>query len=358
MKITEVFNSKAIALEQTEVASNRIAYLGQGFFPNAKKMGLDLSWIKTKKGLPVSLSASAFDTVSALRSRKGFTKTNTEMPYFKESMLVKEVDRQDMLRVKESTDPYATEILSRIYDDVNELVDGARVVPERMRMSLLANANGKPSISIASNGATYAYDYDLDNTYVANNFKALSGTSLWSDTANSDPMKNIEEAQEAVEAQTGSKPSILIISKATMNLLKQNAKIKNYILAQNTTATVMVTDERVKQIFNTELGVTIVVYTKLYKDETGAVKKFYPDGMATLVPTGALGKTWFGTTPEEATLMEDSNYDCSIIDNVAVTVTNSVDPVQTKTIASEICLPSFERMDETFMLKVDSAVTY
>lgn len=352
MRITELFNSKNIAIEQTQVASNEIPYLGAGLFPTQKKMGLDLSWIKTNKGLAVSLNPSAFDTVSALRSREGFKQEKTQMAYFKESMLVKEQDRQDMLRVKEASDPYAQEILSHVYDDANTLIAGAKVVPERMRMSLLANANGKPSISISADGATYAYDYDPTGEYQANNFKALSGTSEWSDTTNSDPMKDIEDAQDAVEAKTGSRPSILIISKATMNLLKQNAKIKNYILAQNTTATVMVTDERVKNIFSAELGVTIVVYTKLYKDETGAVKKFYPDGMATLIPTGALGKTWFGTTPEEATLMEDSNYDCTLVDNVAVTVVNSVDPVQTKTIVSEIVLPSYERLGETFMLKV------
>ena len=39
------------------------------------------------------------------------------------------------------------------------------------------------------------------------------------------------------------------------------------------------------------------------KDENGMVKKFYPDGMATLVPNGTLGNTWFGMTPEERTLL-------------------------------------------------------
>ena len=361
MKITDVFNSKAIAIEQTQVASNQIPYLGEGLFPAKKKMGLDLKWIKTSKGLAVSLAPSAFDTVSTIRSREGFKVENTEMAYFKESMLVKEQDRQDMMRVQDSADPYAQEILSHIFDDANTLIAGAKVVPERMRMSLLANENGHPSISFSANGATYEYNYDPQNDYSANNFSdvgAVQATNYWTDTTNSDPMKDIEDAQDAVEAKTGTRPSILVISKATMNLLKQNAKIKNYILAQNTTATVMVTDERVKAIFSAELGVAIIVYTKLYKDENGMTKKFYPDGMATLIPEGALGNTFFGVTPEEATLMGDATYDCSIVDNVAVTVSNSVDPVQTKTIVSEIVLPSYERMDETFMLKVASTVAY
>ena len=44
------------------------------------------------------------------------------MAYFKESMIVKEADEQDMMRVQESTDPYAQDILNRIYDDANTLM--------------------------------------------------------------------------------------------------------------------------------------------------------------------------------------------------------------------------------------------
>lgn len=138
MTLETAYNSKAIALVQTEVASNKIAYLGAGLFPAKKKMGLDLKWIKTSKGLPVSLAPSNFDAVSTLRSREGFKITETEMAFFRESMLIKEADEQEIMRVKDSTDPYAADVLSRIFDDANTLIDGANVVPERMIMQLLA----------------------------------------------------------------------------------------------------------------------------------------------------------------------------------------------------------------------------
>lgn len=359
MRMTDAYSARAIASVYTQNASNKIAYLGAGLFPAKKKTGLDLKWIKSSKGLPVSLKPSAFDTVSTIRSREGFKMEETEMAFFKESMLIKEQDEQEIMRVEDSADPFAKEVLDRIYDDAQTLIDGADVVPERMRMSLLANANGKPSISIAADGATYSYDYDPNGTYASNNYVALSGTSMWSDTTNSDPMADVEAAQDAVEASTGSRPSILLMSKATMNLLKKNAKIKNYILAQNTTATVMVTDARVKEIFSTELNITIIVYSKQYKDEAGAVKKFYPDGMVTLLPDGALGSTWYGMTPDERTGVMDKSKDVRIVNTgVAVSVKITDDPVQTKTTVSEIVLPSFERMDETYMIKVDANVTY
>lgn len=354
MKLTDIFSAKAVALQQSEASSNRIPYFGEGLFPAEKKMGLDLKWIKTHNGLAVSLAPSNFDAKSTLRSREGIKMDETQMAFFRESMLVKEEDEQNIMRVQDSADPYALEVLNHIYDDTNTLVEGARVVPERMRMQLLAPVDdGSPRINIVANGVQYSYNYDADGSYKANNYTALTGTDKWSDTTNSDPLDDVMTAQDSVEARTGTRPSILLISKKTMGYLKKNKKIQSAILAQNVTANVLITDARVKEIFNTELGINIVVYTKQYKDESGVAHQFYPDDMATLLPDGALGKTWYGTTPEERTLMGNPIADVSIVDTgIAVAVTVTEDPVNTKTTVSEIVLPSYERMDETYVLKV------
>lgn len=353
MKIIDVYSARAVALVQTEVASNRKRYIGEGLFPAKKKMGLDLKWIKTSKGLPVSLSPSNFDAVSTLRSREGFKMTETEMAFFRESRIVKETDEQEMLRVQESTDPYVQEILSRVFDDANDLVEGARVVPERMIMQLLAPSDGSPKISIQADGVTYEYNYDPNNDYKTNNFTELSGeTDKWSDVENSDPLEDVSNGLDSVEAKTGERPSVMIVSRQTMNYLKKNKKIKSAILAQNVTANIFMDDARVNELFSAELGVNIIVYAKQYKNEEGVVAKFYPDGFATLIPNGALGNTWYGTTPEERTLMGSKEADVSIVNTgVAVAVTVSNDPVQTKTTVSEIVLPSYERMDSTYVIK-------
>lgn len=279
--------------------------------------------------------------------------TETEMAFFRESMLVKEIDEHEIMRVQDSSDPYAADVLSRIFDDANTLIEGAKVVPERMIMQLLSPADGSPKISIEANGATYAYNYDPNGDYKTNNFAELSGTTdKWSDVENSDPMGDIAKAMDSVEAKTGERPSAMIVSRQTMDYLKQNKKIKSAILAQNVTANIFMNDNRVKEIFSAELGVNIIVYSKQYKNEAGTAAKFYPDGFATLIPNGALGNTWYGTTPEERTLMGNKEADVSIVNTgVAVAVTVSDDPVQTKTTVSEIVLPSYERMDSTYVIK-------
>lgn len=356
MKLTDIYSAKAIAIQQTEAASNRQAYLGEGLFPARKKMGLDLKWIKTHKGLAVSLAPSNFDAKSTLRSREGIKMEKTQMAFFRESMLVKEEDEQNIMRVQEASDPYAVEVLEHIYDDTGTLVEGARVVAERMRMQLLSpTEDGSPRIHLEADGVMYAYNYDPDGTYKANNYKALSGTAMWSDTANSDPLSDVSAAQDAVEAETGTRPSMLLMSKKTMGYLKKNTKLRSAILAQNATANILMTDARVQELFSTELGITIVIYSKKYKDEDGVTHQFYPDDMVTLLPDGDLGNTWYGTTPEERTLLGNPAADVSIVDTgIAVAVTVTSDPVNTKTTVSEIVLPSYPRMDETYVIKVAS----
>ena len=254
MRITEIFSAKAVASHWTETASNRIPYLGLGFFPEKKKMGLDLKWIRGHKGLPVSLAPSNFDAKSTLRSREGVKFTETEMAFFRESMLVKEADEQEIMRVKDANDPYAADVISRIFDDTDTLLAGAEVVAERMRMQLLCPEDGSPKIHIAADGVQYAYNYDVDGTYKEKNFLELAtDADKWSDHENSDPMADITAGQDAVEAETGVRPSIALMSRATFNHIKANAKVRAAILAQNATANVLMNDARVKELFKTEL---------------------------------------------------------------------------------------------------------
>ena len=354
MRLSEVFNSAAVAAQWTESASNRIPYMGTALFPNKKKMGLDLKNIRGHKGIAVSLMPSNFDAKSTLRDREGIKIDEFQMAFFRESMLVKEAEEQEILRVKESNDPYVDEILGRIYDDVNTLLEGAAVVPERMRMQLLCPEDGSPKIHIEAGNKLYAYNYDVDGSYLANNYKAMSeSTDKWTDHDNSDPLSDIAEAISAIEESTGSRPERAITSRTTFNHMLANAKIKAAIMTQNPNAQVVLTDVVLKNLIKTLTGVDIMIYSKKFRDEAGEVHNFFQDGFFTLIPAGALGSTWYGVTPEERTLQGTGVADVSIVDGgVAVAVKVTEDPVNTKTTVSEIVLPSYERMDETYVLKV------
>ncbi len=354
MKLSDVFTAEAIALNYTNAASNAMPYLGTGFFPAQKKAGLDLKWIKGHNGLPVSLAPSAFDAKSKFRDRVGISFNETQMPFFRESMLVKEADEQEIMRVKDANDPYATQVLNNIFNDTTTLVNGANVVPERMIMQLLAPLGGNMGINIAANGVDYTYDYDPDKAWRnAHYTKIVTAEDKWTASATCDPLKALEDALDKQEEENGNRPEILLMSKGTFNLIKNSEKVRSGILAQNVTANVNYTSARVQQFVEEELGVTIVIYNKQYKKEDGTAAKFYPDNIVMMLPNGALGSTWYGTTPEERTLSAKADANVSIVNTgVAVAVTITDDPVNTKTTVSEIVLPSFEQMNFCCALEV------
>jgi len=356
MNLTDIFTAKAIAANWTEAASNKQDYLGGGFFPSQKKAGLDLKWFKGHRGLAVSLMPSAFDAKSTFRDRVGIAYNETEMPFFRESMLVKEKDEQEIMRVKDSNDPYAASILDNIFDDTRTLVDGANVVPERMRMQLLAPLEGNVGINIAANGVNYTYNYDPEGTWKAEHFmKIETAEDMWNAPETCDPLADIEAALDAQEAASGNRPEVLLMSKATFKLIKDSKRVQSGVLAQNVTANVFYTDKLVQNFVQDALNIRIVIYTKKFKDEAGNTKAFYPDNIVMMLPNGSVGKTWYGTTPEERTLAGSGEANVSIVNTgVAVAVTITSDPVNTKTTVSEIVLPSFERLDECYALQVVS----
>lgn len=355
MKLSEMFTPQAIAASFTQVHSNDIPYLGKGLFPAKKKAGLDLKWIKGTKGLPVSLMPSAFDTKATFRDRIGVKKIETEMPFFREAYLLTEKDRQEVLRAQDSSDPYAQAVIDHIYDDVNTLVAGADVVPERMIMQLLAPTDGNCGIAISANGINYSYNYDPDGTWKTNNYSAITtDADKWSTAATANPLNDFRTMQDKVEDLYGSRPNTALMDRTTFNYLLASDKVRSAILAQNATANIYLTDPIVRAAISSILGLDIIVYNKKFADEAGATKAFYPDNYVTMFSRDvSLGSTYYGTTPEEADLMGGGQANVSIVGTgIAVSQIVEPHPVNIKTIVSEIVLPSYEGMDSVGVIKV------
>ncbi|MBG9944685.1 major capsid protein [Brevibacillus formosus] len=344
--IFDLINARNIATYYEENGSNKIPYLGETLFPARKQLGLDLSWIKGFNGLPVQLKPSEFDAKATLRDRVQMSKVDTEMPFFREAMRVGEKERQELLRLMSSTNSqYLMPVINRIYDDATNLVNGARVISERMIMQLLST--GK--ISIAANRLNYEYDYQMPTSHQ----ESLTGTDQWSDP-NSNPVDDIRTWQDTVEDDTGVRPTRAICTRKTWNHLLANAKIRldmNPAGGQN----IILTDSMLKQYFASKLGLEVAVYNKKFAIEVGgAAQSFYPDDYFTLFPTGNLGNLYYGTTPEEADLMSGGTAaEVQIVNNgVAITTIKEPHPVNVETIVSQICLPSFETIDTIFIAKV------
>ncbi|OPA76628.1 phage capsid protein [Paenibacillus selenitireducens] len=345
MNIFDLVNAKNVATYYLANPSNTIPYLGATLFPSKKQLGLDLSWIKGSRGLPVALMPSEFDTKATLRDRIGFSKVDTEMPFFREAMRIGEKDRQELNKLAASqNEALIMPVINAIYDDVTNLVNGAQVIPERMIMQLLST--GK--ISITANRLDYDYDYKM----AASHKETLTADAKWSNP-DADVVGDIKTWQDTVEDDTGSRPVNAICTRKTWNYILQNKAIRldmNPLGGQN----IIMTDAMMKQYLQTKLGVNVAVYNKKFAIQDGSTSLFYPDDVFTLIPDGTLGNTYYGTTPEESDLMAGSTAaQVSIVNTgVAITTIKEPHPVNVETIVSEIVLPSFETIDTIFIAKV------
>lgn len=343
MTIFDLVKSDALVAYWETLANQQPPYLGEEIFPSQQKLGLDLKWIKGVKGLPVVLLPSAYDVKAKKRDRIGFDKLSAEMPFFKESTSIDEELRQQLNMVMASgNQAYIDSVINNVFDDEMRLLTGARAQRERMRMQALTTG----MISISANGQDYDYDYGMPAKH-KNTVKVS-----WSSPA-ATIIDDIRESLDVIEDDTGVRPTRALCSNKTWTYFRKNTEIRNAILGNNTA--VPVTDNQIRSYITEVLDLEIVPYNKKYKDESGNEQKFVDDDIFVMFPSGTLGTSWFGTTPEQSDLMSGSAANVSITDTgVAVTTTKETDPVNVDTKVSMIFLPSFEMADQVFILDVEA----
>lgn len=355
MAYTDLLNAKYVALAWEEVANaDPTDYLGSRLFGFRKQMSLELKWLKGANGAPISLAPGAFDAEIALRGRIDAAKVEEEMPLFREGIQVTESDRRALIEAAALGDSYAQDVISRIFDDTNNLIRGAKVIPERMIWQLLAPVDGKPKISIAGNNINYAYNYDPNGEWFANNFVDGSSTP-WSAAATATPIDDTIKITEKAK-EKGVILRYAIMSQKTMLEMTNSQQMKAAVLSQNATPNVFMTPDVAKSVFEQITKIRPIVYDGVYADYDGTTKKFMPDGVVTYIPEGMLGNMVYAMTSEEYELRGDGNKNVAIVDGgiSVTTVETSAMPPRVATYASEIVLPSYERMGEVYELKVDA----
>lgn len=343
MSIFDLIKAPELTSYWEEHIQDMPPYLGEELFPADKKLGLKLDWIKGANGLPVVLKPSAFDAGAVPRARIGFDKLSTQMPFFKESTYVDEELRQELNMVLETgNQAYIDAVVRRVFADETHLLEGARARREEMRMMALTTG----AIAITANGQAYNYDYGMPADHKS------TVTTSWSNTT-SDPIEDMRTAMDKIEDDTGIRPTRGVCTRKTWGYLRKNEKIIKSIFVLSNGQVSALSDARLSQYLMDELGLELIVYGKRYKNDAGTATQFVPDDTVVLFPSGSLGTTWFGTTPEESDLMGGKVANVSITDvGVAVTTIEKADPVNVETKVTMICLPSFEAADSVYILDV------
>lgn len=320
-------------------------YLGEELFPDKKQRGLKMSYIKGANGLAKVAPLSALDAKVLRKDRIGFSKQETEMPFFKLAMGIDETLRQELLMAEAAGEEYYKEVLARIFDDNMSLLKDMAVSRERMRMQLLTTG----AIVMEANGQSFKYDYELAEE------QKVTVSKSWSDPE-ADIVGDIVKYQDAIEAKTGVRPTRMVMRRNVFKYLLQNEFIKNniYVINSAVNGKVNISESAVLTVLREYAKITsISIYDKMYQDEEGTVQYFVPEDLVVLLPEGNIGNTVFGTTPEEADLRASKIADVSLVDTgVAISTYMEADPVRKDTKTSQICLPSGENINKIVIVTV------
>lgn len=340
--IYDVVNSKFTSVRWQEDDKDRTPFLLEAWFPTEKQLGTEITYFKGKKPNVRPLDLSAYDVPALPLEREAFEKVTTDIPFFKNKMAMNEKIRQELLKVLATNNQaYIDAVLNQVYNDNKTLLEDATLTREIMRAMLLTTG----VVAMESNGQAIAYDYGVP----AENKK----TALWNDAENSNPIEDIRGYMDEIENKTGVRPTSIIMNRTTYGKMVKSKALRNSVLALTSVlgGAVTISDSRVKQYFLDETGASLYIYDKGYFNKAqNKVVKFFADDVFVLLPNNAVGKTVFGTTPEEADLMSGTDADCQIVDTaVAITSWKEKDPVRVDTKVSMSVVPTLE-MPETIVI--------
>lgn len=340
----DIINVKEIATYIKELPPE--VTIGEALFPRKKQLGMELKYIKGAKKKPVILRQSTFDVAVKIRALKATVDEVTkQMPFFKESVLINEKDRQDLLMAVSAQNKNVIDmIITKIFDNYKDLVDGGDMQMERMRMQLLSDAG---IISIVSEDGDIVFDFGVPEKHK----EVLSGTAKWSDTVNSNPVLDMIRWVRLMKIE-GYIVDRAILDTATFGYIVANKNLVKSAWPQN--PNYMASDDEIKKYIKEKTGLTLAVVSGTYKLEDESEQPYFTPNKFTLIPTGTLGATYYGTTPEEADKMFNQGSDVEIVrTGIAIMTMKKKDPVTVQTKVSQLGMPSFERADECFFATVN-----
>lgn len=347
--------------DRKEAEDARLPFLGRALFDDRSQVSLKLKYLVGSGGLPISLMPSTFDAKAKFRQHIGFSEIETKMPFFREGYFYSEDDLRMLDELSGIASPLLQEMIDRIFgDDVFNLIEGGRVVPERMIWQLLAPENGNVGITFklddksSNNGTDYTYNYDPNGTWKPKNYIEITGAAdKWSAVETATPLSDIQNMQTVADDNNSTELSTMIMSPKTFNYLVQNKSIKDYIVSRLGQPQTILTPADTRRAIADLYGLNIITYRKKYRDESGTTRAYYPDNYVTFIPSGNLGSMFHSPTPEELRLRGKVGADVTVVENhLAITQILNPHPVTQELYVSKICLPTYPRMDEVYVMKV------
>lgn len=348
MKLQDFINSKNITLYMKELPTEQS--VDKALFPSVKQLGTTLEFAKGAKKKAVALRMSTFDVAAKSRALSASLNVEKrEIPFFKESLPLKESDRRDLINAANSNNENLVKVLAgQVFENYANLIEGANIVAKRMRCELIQ----KGELKITTDDGDIVVDYGVPLGH------KTSGTEspAWNLPA-TDIVTSIQKCQKAITDDGYAKPNTLLMTEKTFaDTIMVNTAITKHLKSGANVKDLILNEQDYINFLKDRMGLSVVFLenSTFIPAEGEEAQPYYLDGYVTLMSGNTLGRTVYGTTPEEwDKVYGSSKLDTDIYDlAIAITTMVKEDPVTIDTKVSQLVIPSFERADEVYFAKV------
>lgn len=314
------------------------AMLGETLFPSMKIEGLEVEMIKGASSLPVAANIHAFDAETEIGSREGGSYSMQELALIKRKIKLGEKELIALNNPRNGAEE--KQIIDKIFNDVDNLVNGVLARIEAMRMEALST--GK--LVINENGFRTTVDYGTPNNHKANR--------TW--TANAKILENIYDMCDQIVKDTGFTPTRALTSRTVLNMMLKDEAIRKGIFGVNSDR--LLTVNELNQFLAAQSLPQVAIYDAQYRTQgkNGAYtsKRYLEEDKFILMPDGIMGNTFYGVTAEELELRNKADVDLQSVGNIFVEQYNTNDPVAKWVKAVATAMPSFPYADQVGMLTI------
>lgn len=360
MPFSEYFNARELGVFAEAMLAKKPAMLWNKLFPAQSIPSMDLNWIKARTSNVQLLRTASLGEKAARRSPVGFQSILSELPFFREAMVVDEKQRQDitnMLILYRDKPELVEQILQNLFEEHAQLVLGAHADCDFMVGSLLTSGKIELASDInAGRTNNYSYDYDVDGTWKDKNILQLNAGQYWNTDCKdtNDPLEDLLSAIDE-QKQNGWQTARILMNTSTFKDMCKSESLTKAIAPLGG----VVRRTQVQELVQDETRCEIMVYDNHVVNGLGETVNVIPDGKVCLLPEGELGKMCFAATPEayNANLGKtEPRKDIAVMKNGVTILTRADDnPVDYETIVSATMLPSFKMMDAVYVLNVHAA---
>lgn len=313
--------------------------MGGVLFPEQKIDALEIEMLKGANNLPVAASVHSFDTETEIASREGINAAIQDLALIKRKQKISEKELIALHAPRSKQEE--KQVIARIFNDVDGLVNGVRARVEALRMEAL----GTGKIVLNENGVKGTIDFGVPS--------GQKSSKTWL-SSTPDILKDITDMVNAVVTGSGFRPTRALTSQKILNGILKDERIRKAMYGVNSEKVANLND--LNQLLVSQGLPKIATYDGMYRTQNAkgeyVTKRYFKEDSFVLMPDGKLGDTFYGLTAEEVRLRNTPGVDIEMFGNILTQHYTTNDPVAEWIKAVATAMPSFPAANQIYIATI------